>query len=745
MILRISYIFFFIFLSFPILSGTLSIEGNKKLSYENIQQLSEIDIFSNQLNDNEINKLISDLYQSELISNLSLNINGDSYILKIIENSSINEIYINGNTYINDNDILPILFSKKNSLLNKNNISNDIDILKNLYASKGFNQISIFTVTEQFSEDRVNLIFDITEGNSSYLSNIKFKGNSFFSENYLLSKLNSKTKSFFNIFNNSSNLSKELFNFDADIIKNLYLNKGFFDVKVNYVLKKNNFNSYNIVFYVEENSRYKIDKIFYDDYLKSSDFKFLESNFKKFTDIIKKNKSYFDKKIINNHVIELNKTIFDNNLVNLKISPTYVLDDNSLDLTFNHIFSKTEIINKININGNQITKDNVIRSKLTIEPGDLYVEELVEREMNTLKNYRYINDATYTFSIDNNSDLIIDLDENTKTGNFFFAATASSDLGPGINIGANDYNFLGSGNQINADFNINTENIIFDLNFLHYPHLSSNLRNSYSVSNIESDYTSSFGFKTKEQILSVGVIFDYSENVSIGGKISYQSIKGHSPKFSNDSAVIENIGLFNDVILNYSINYDSRNDILYPSNGSFNSISLSYSPQNLSDNSYLKSTFINKNYFKINDEGSFIFNSNNFGIIESLNSNNIKTFNSYNLGGSSFTGFDYKGIGPRNSNNIYLGGNKFFTSRIGVGTNFLTNQQDNLYFKFFLTAGSIWDSDYSSSKYKLRTSFGSSLDFLTPIGPISISYSLPIQKSDNDILRSVDFRIGGIF
>ena len=81
----------------------------------------------------------------------------------------------------------------------------------------------------------MNLIFDIVEGQKSYIGKIKINGNSFFSENFLLSKINSESESFFNIFGKSSNLSDDLFNFDIKILENLYKEKGFFDVKIRYV------------------------------------------------------------------------------------------------------------------------------------------------------------------------------------------------------------------------------------------------------------------------------------------------------------------------------------------------------------------------------------------------------------------------------------------------------------------------------------------------------------------------------
>lgn len=734
-----------ILISFTTFSKTLSIQGNKKLSLDDIQQLSKIDIYSQNLNDNEINKLINDLYDSDLINNLNLLDKTDKYVLTIFENIIINDIFINGNIYINDEDILSNIKSKNNTLLNKDTISSDINIIKNLLSAEGFNQNSIVVSTEKYSEDRVNLIFEINEGEKSYISSIRIIGNSFFSENFLLSKLNSKSNSFFNIFDKSSNLSKDLMNFDLNTIKNLYLEKGFFNVEINYVLHKKSSNSYILNFFIEENERFKIQNISYDDDLISKFQNILDPVIINFKKNIEKEDFFFDKKIVSSHIIELSQALFDNNIYNLNISSFDSIGDNFIDLKFIHNIEETKLINKININGNQITKDKVIRSKLNIEPGDIYIKNQVDEQLNNLRKYKYINEAKHSFSSNENLDLNIDLDENIKTGSFFFAATGSSDLGLGFKLGINDNNILGSGNQINADFSLNSENVIFDLNFIHYPYHSSSIRNNYSISNTESDYTSSLGFKTREQKISSGISFDYSDRVSMSASISYKSIDGNSPKFINDTAVSDNIGLYNDISINYSINYDSTNNFLYPSNGFYNSLSLEYSPETLSDNSFIKTNLVNKNYFKISEGGSFLFNINNFGIVESLNSNNIKTFNSFSLGGSSFNGFDYRGVGPTNSNNIYLGGNKFYTSKIGIGTNFFTKQQDNLYLKLFLTTGSIWDSDYSSSDYKQRTSFGSSLDFITPIGPISISYAVPLEKSSNDKLRRFDFRIGGIF
>ena len=123
---------------------------------------------------------------------------------------------------------------------------------------------------------------------------------------------------------------------------------------------------------------------------------------------------------------------------------------------------------------------------------------------------------------------------------------------------------------------------------------------------------------------------------------------------------------------------------------------------------------------------NFIFFSNDIGVADSF-SGNLVTQKSFSLGGQNFKGFDYRGIGPKD-NNIYLGGNKFFTSTIGYGSSFIFDKKDNVNLKAFYSIGSIWDTDYSSENdLDLRSSVGISFDFLT-IVPLSFSYSILFKK-----------------
>ena len=190
--------------------------------------------------------------------------------------------------------------------------------------------------------------------------------------------------------------------------------------------------------------------------------------------------------------------------------------------------------------------------------------------------------------------------------------------------------------------------------------------------------------------------------------------------------------------------HDTTNDFFYPSNGILNKIKFEISPDNISDDSYYKFRFSNDVYLGSEEKDSFFFISNRVGLADSFD-NNLKTVNAFSLGGLNFKGFDYRGVGP-NSGDIYLGGNNIYTITLGYGSQFLFDKKDNVNFRTFVTSGSIWGSDYASNNdFKNRISSGISLDIMTAIFPISLSYAIPLQKEDEDKVRRFNFTNGTSF
>lgn len=740
------YIFLFIFYIFnPIYSKPLTLSGIDKLSIDDVQIITSIDLYKKDLSINEINTIISDLYKSDLIYDLNFTEKDNRYEIEIIENNLIQNVFITNNNWIKDELLFELLRSKPNNFLSKKIISHDIKIIESLYKSKGFNNVSVTAKLESFSKDRDNLIFEVYEGTRSKLNIIKFKGNKYFSDKFLSSKITSQALSFYNIFKSGSNLNPDIFDFDKTKIKQFYKEQGFLDVKVTYELDSNLLGVYSLVFFIDEGEPYEINNISYPNQLTKHTL--FDEAYKNFSNNLKKNNNFYNKEIFSDFLNEINNSLVKNNINNYYVNfELLLLDDNKIDINFKEIYQKPTAINKIDIYGNAITKEKTLRSKFLIQPGDYYNQFLVENSISNLKKFSYINDITYEVldNSNNTSDIAFAIDEQKKTGNILFAGTYNSDTELGFTFGIEDKNFAGTGNIIDANFDINTENLKYDINYTQFPIYNPFLSNTYSIFNQESDLSSSFGFKSTRQGLGYRINFSDNDQINYGIGITYQYTKGHSPKNSSNQSVTDNIGQFDDIILRFNINKNNTNDIFNPTDGHLNSLSFIISPDEISDDSFYKLIYTNKNYFNLKNTKNYIFFNNNVGLADSFQSK-LKTINSFSLGGNNFKGFDFRGIGPKD-NNIYLGGNKFFTSTIGYGSSFIFDEKDNIYTKLFISSGSVWDSDYAlNNDFELRNSLGVSLDFITAVGPISFTYASPISKQSGDKERSFFFTIGSSF
>ena len=739
-IFRFYLLIVFILLSKNLFAKNIVFEGLEKLSINDIQTLTNIDLFKNNYNENEIDIITKDLFSSDLISDIKLSESQDSYIFEIFEFVLINQIYINGNINISDDIIINNISSKPNSFLLDDLVEKDIILIRNIYSNKGYNNTTVSVTSEKFSKDKINLIFSINESYPSKVKKISILGNNFFSDKYLLKKINSKNVSDFNFFSSGSNLNQDIFNFDKNILIKEYENKGFFNSRIQYELIKTD-SSYSLIFYIEEGNRTKINEISYQfpKNLSINELNHLSNNFKK-------SFKHFDIDKINDHLQQLNDILISNDYLDLSFEANLEETDNISNLIiytnkFNPIY-----VNKIQILGNEITKDETIRSKLTFESGDVIHPSQLDITRNNISNLDYIisSDISVVKNNKNDTDVIIDINENKKTGNFGFAGSYSGDTGFGLGFFLEDKNILGTGNKIDSSFNFNSEKTLFNIKYTTYPYLNNSIYNSYNIFNEEIDLTDSFGFKSTQTGFSFDQGFAYSDKIDIGWGIEYNYRKNYSST-SSSNAVNDNIGNFNSLGLKFNISYDSTNDLLYPTNGNNNNLSLFVSNADNASNSFYRFNFNNDNYYRISTENNFLFLINRAGTAQPFE-DKLKTINAFSLGGLNFKGFDYRGIGPTSSS-IYLGGNNYFTSTIGYGGSFLFDDTDDFKYKIFSTFGSLWGSDYiqNSNDYEIRSSVGISFDILTRLAPLSFSYAVPLQKESEDKVREFNFILGTSF
>lgn len=742
------YPFILFFLIADLYSKTIKIEGLNRLTLDDLQAMTEHDLFKNNFSNTTINEVIKSFLNSNLFYDIELDIKNDHYVLILTENYIIKNIYINNNIRLDDELLFNALSSKPETFLDNNLVASDISNIKNSYISIGFKDISVSSKIEKLSNTHINLIYEIIENKPFKIRHVDFIGNKHFSDRYLRGIINSKPVKSFNIFTTGSNLNEALISFDLSKLKNLYIDSGFNDVKINYSLSKNK-NDYTLEFIVDENDRFTINEIIIENLHDDAEFiKFLEKTKTKIKSDISKKNNFYNKSLLDEYLSKLNKKLqesnFDENVYRYSLSN---IDNSKIDLVFYLTKSEKFAINRINISGNTITKDKTIRSRLTLEPGDIvFSRDFIEANKKILNNEKFINSTNIDIiNLDNDKvDIDIEISENPKTGNLFIAGGFDQDTGIGFSLGLSDNNILGTGNKIDSSLNLSTDTILFDVGITQKPIHNTNLTLRYNIFNKENDFKDSFGYKSKSFGLGFGISSYLSKNLSNHLSFKLSSNENYDKK-NTALSITDNIGKFNKFSINYNLAYNTLNNDIYPSDGSLNSLSFEISPNIFSEVNYYKLSARNNFYFKMKNSESNLFLLSSLDFVDTLDNDRLKTIDSLSLGGRSFKGFDFRGIGPKDDFSNYLGGKKRYILSFGHTSSFLFDKKDNILLSNYFTIGSLWDNDYQSDDHYMRASFTTSFDVLTPIGPLTISYSIPLEKDKNDVTNNVSFSIGTTF
>lgn len=740
--------FFYFFTSNNLFSQSIIFEDIERLTSEDLNAITSINLKQETFSENEINIIIKDFIKSNLINDVKLINNADNYILKISETPLINNIYINGNIYVKDSDIMPMLKSKNKEYLDLDFIKDDSKLIIDIYNFKGFINPIVDTSIEYLDGNTVNLIFEITEDKKKLISNIYFKGNDFISSSKLRSIIKSKQKQIFSFFSSSDYLDESLIINDLQLIKNIYKDNGFIDVVVEFKIIAVN-NKLQLSFYISEFNRYSISNIEYnfDTLNNSSLFDDLITDFSSTnTD------AFFSLLNIEKHIEKMNKVLSNNNLSNFYLDYNFTKENNKINLSFNTLENPIQYISKINITGNAITKDTTIRDIIYFQPGDLINSYLIDKSKKSILKKDYVENVVISSvpETSNSSNIEINIKEKNKTGNFFVGGNFSSSLGASASVGISDDNIFGTGNKLDSKFTVGSKAFLFDLDYTKFKIFNLNVENNYTFYNKDDDFKSTLGYKSSSKGIgfSAKLPYKFDNNIDqyfrIGLSFDNTNITDISTTAS--SAVSQNKGLSNNFSIKSLFVYDSRDDSFNPGSGLYSLNSMQISPPSVSDDNFIKLVTNNNFYYSFPRSEKGLFVLTKLGFVQGFD-DKVKSKNAFSLGGGDFRGFSYSGIGPRDNNNKFLGGTKLYKATFGYSSPVLFDDTDLLMFKIFTNVGSLHDSDFVATydSSKLRSSVGASLDYLTPIGPLSLSYTKSITQESWDKDEDFDFSIGTTF
>jgi len=719
----------------------IEISGNQRIPDETIKMFSSVNE-NEDVNNEKLNDILKQLYETGFFKNVNVSINENILKILLTENPIIENIFFEGIKAKKIKEpITQNLKLRNRSSYNLIDLNYDKEKIISTLKDLGYYFSKVDVYVDELDDNKVNIQYDIDLGNKAKIKKISFVGNKIFKDRKLRSIILSEEYKFWKFISGKKYLNESMIDFDKRLLSNFFLNKGYYNVKINTSFAKliEN-NEFELIYNISAGSKFLFGDLNLDlpvDYDKN--------NFTKLNKLLKKLKNEpYSINSIDKILEQIDILALDEQYESVDVQVVENINDNILNLTFEILETEKFYVERINILGNNITQESVIRNQFELDEGDPFNEILKNKSINNLKNLNFFKSVKSDVKDGTGfNQKIIDISVEEKATGEITASAGVGTSGKSIGFGVTENNFLGRGIGLDSNITLSTETLkgLFSVSNPNF--LNSDKSIYASVEALETDKLTDYGYKTNKTGFSFGTNFEYLDdfNLGLGSSNYYEEIETDSTASAN---MQKQKGNYWDSFLNLKFDYDKRNQKFQASDG-FRSTYFLNMPI-ISDTNTLKNAYDYKFYTELYDENITTL-SLYMSAANSISNDDIKLSERLNVPSSKLRGFEYGKIGPKDGND-YIGGN--YVSAVNLSStlpNFLENAQ-NTDFLVFIDAANVWGVDYDSSiedSNKIRSSFGVGVDWFTPIGPLSFSFSQTLTKASTDQTESFRFDLGTTF
>ena len=740
-LLALLFLNFMLFSAKSEIINDIKLENNIRVSKESILAFGNIKL-GKDYTENEINQILGDLYNTNFFSDIKLKVENNVLIIDVKEKKIIQTIVLEGvASNENTEKILKGLNLKDKSPFDKFTAEQDVVLIKNSLSRSGYYFATVEVKIKENTNDTVDLIYVIETGEKALIKNIKFTGDKFYKDRKLRSVIVSEENKFWKFISKKKYLDVSRIELDKRLLKNFYLNKGYYNVEIESSSAIFVDNFFELIYNINSGNRYTINNATLD-----IPIDYDPKDFKEVTNSIEDLK---DKKYSLN---EINKVIREIDKISVSrlydfIDATIEIDEvnnDKLDLKFAVIESDKFFVNRIDIFGNNITEEKVIRNQLEVDEGDPFNKLLHAKSINNLKALRIFGDVKdEIISIDNSQQKNIKITvEEKPTGEILASAGIGNDGGT-IGFSVSEKNFMGRGIGLVSSLSLSQERVKgeFTVNNPNFNYTEKSL--STSLFAINNDKMTDSGYDSSEVGFSFGTKFEQYDNLffspsfkTVAEKLETNSLASNSIKKQEGNYFTSNLG--------YSFDYDLRNQRFQTSDG-FRSQFFQTLPL-ISESNTITSGYVYDHYLTISETTASVglFLKNTTGL-----SDDVRISERIGLPRKRLRGFKPGRIGPVDQGDDHVGGNYAaalsFTSNLPM----VAPNLQNFEFNYFLDFGNVWGTDYRSSDFDdsnyLRVSTGAGVEWWTPVGPLNLTFSHALQKKTTDEFEGFQFNIGTTF
>ena len=718
----------------------IEIDGNKRVSSETILLYGEIEK-NKDLSENDLNKILNNLYSTNFFEDVKVDLKNNILRITVQEYPVINQLIITGEKKSSTiEQIKKVIYLKEKKSFIRSYLTNDIELIKSLYASQGYNFAKIDAKINKIDEENLELLIEISKGQKTEISSINFIGNKTFRSKRLRDVIASEEDKFWKFISRNTVLSENLINLDKRLLLNYYKSNGFYDAKISSnIAEISKEGNVNLVYTIDEGKRYTINKI-----STKIDKVFDKKIFFPLNDVYKEYVGeYYSPFKVKKLLEEIDLLIDENNLQFIEHNVQEIVSNDTIDIIFNIFEGEKNLIERINITGNNTTSENVIRGELLLDEGDPLTNLNLEKSIAEIKERRIFGEVKYNVKDGSQKNLkIIDIEVEEKPTGEISAGAGIGTSGGNLAFNIQENNWMGQGKKLGFEILLDEESIAgeFSYNDPNYDFLGNSI--FYALSSEKNDRPNQ-GYENSIVSGSIGTSFEQYRNVKVnlGLSASYDDL---STDGSASSSLKKQAGEFEEISANYGFTFDKRDRVFMPTSGSV--ISFRQNLPAYADKKFIGNTFSASKYKSL---GENIVGATKFYLsaVNGVGEDDVRLSKRRSLSSRRLRGFEHNKIGPVDGSD-HVGGN--YSAALNFETNLpnVLPENTNADVGLFLDFGNVWGVDYDSSideSNKIRSSTGIKLDWLSPLGPMNFVLSQDLSKADTDVTESFSFNLGTTF
>ena len=733
--------------------SAMSVKGNDRVdaativSYAGIAKGQEVTAAS-------LNDAYQRIVNSGLFETVEISPQGGTLVITVKEYPIVNVINYEGNKRLKDEQLAELTTSKSRRVYSPALAEADATAIAEAYRVAGRTAASVDPRIIRRSDNRVDLVFEITEGKVVEVERLSFVGNRAFSDRRLRQILETKQAGLLRQLIQADTFVAERVELDKQLLRDFYLSRGYVDFQVldasSEVARQRD--AYFVTFNIREGQSFNVGKVSTSSTVEGVDAAEFEA-----VQNLRAGVTY-SPAVIENNIARMENLALRKGLNFLRIEPKITRNDRDQTLDVDFVLSRGEriFVERIDIQGNNTTLDQVVRRQFRTVEGDPFNPREVRQAAERIRALGYFVDAQVDAQPGSAGDqVVVDVKvEEQPTGKLSFGATYGAQSGIALNLGFSETNFLGRGQSLSANISNGTDNRDISFSFAEPAFLGRDLKFKFGVYYKTTDQQDA-RYNTSNIGITTGLEFPVSENARL--ELRYRISQDEITKVAvGSSDILVREAAFGALLtssLGYGYSFDTRTNGLNPNGGILLRFSQDFAGVGGDTQYILTNAFAlaETRVFKEEVTVRAIFEG---GMINSFGDNNSRVTERFFAGGK-LRGFESNGIGPRDltaPNRDALGGNVYATARFEADFPLGLPEEYGVKGGAFLDVGSVWSLDDTAGTggpvdddFHLRSAVGLSLFWTTPIGPLRFNFSKALVKEDYDKEQSFDLTISTKF